>query len=290
MVKTPQSADQHHRPVYLDRGTHATPASGIPGHGFDPRVKLEDALHDLDMGAFSIAIRVIPDAAHRLKYLAEIKKYSDIILEYVKQKPIYAREGARAAHEMRDELLKATRLNLTMLGRKLSENEKQVGKTFEEFLNHYAKKLFNGQTFAELKTAAEQNRVYGEMIEAAGRGSKKWYWQPKWLLRGQKLAKGLVFMTWAFTVYHVATAKNKLETALRDGANLAGGVAGSEAGGAAGLWCGPAAPVCVPVLAFVGGALGAMGMDHLFDWLKSEPLRGPVNPFIYVPPPAPPSI
>ena len=44
-----------------------------------------------------------------------------------------------------------------------------------------------------------------------------------------------------------------------------GGIAGGVAGGAvAGLACGPGAPVCVTVGAFVGGALAAFGIDYFF--------------------------
>ncbi|MEL6711463.1 MAG: hypothetical protein AAFP10_08815 [Pseudomonadota bacterium] len=46
------------------------------------------------------------------------------------------------------------------------------------------------------------------------------------------------------------------------GAGIAGGVAG---GAIAGLTCGPGAPVCVTLSAFVGGTLAAIGIDS-FWW------------------------
>jgi len=44
-------------------------------------------------------------------------------------------------------------------------------------------------------------------------------------------------------------------------------LAGAAGGAAAGLICGPGAPACVTVGAFVGGTLGALGMDLTFDWI-----------------------
>lgn len=66
-------------------------------------------------------------------------------------------------------------------------------------------------------------------------------------------------------MYAVATADDKVTTSGRELAVTGAGVAGGFAGGAlAGLACGPGAPVCVTVGAFVGGALAAFGSDMLW--------------------------
>ena len=74
--------------------------------------------------------------------------------------------------------------------------------------------------------------------------------------------RSLVFLSIAISVYTVATADNKFDAAGKEivitGAGIAGGIAG---GALAGLACGPGAPVCVTVGAFVGGALAAFGVS-----------------------------
>ena len=75
--------------------------------------------------------------------------------------------------------------------------------------------------------------------------------------------RGALFLSVALSVYHVAASTNKTaafqkELAL-NGASIAGGIVG---GAVAGLACGPAAPVCVTVGAFVGGALAAFGASY----------------------------
>lgn len=69
----------------------------------------------------------------------------------------------------------------------------------------------------------------------------------------------------ALFVYQVASAQDKAGTAKRELVSTGAGVGGGILGGAvAGLACGPGAPVCVAVGAFVGGALAAFGVD--FFW------------------------
>ena len=63
----------------------------------------------------------------------------------------------------------------------------------------------------------------------------------------------------------MATADDKVDATKREltvtGAGIGGGIAG---GALAGLACGPGAPVCVVVGAFVGGALAAFGVDYFW--------------------------
>ncbi len=57
---------------------------------------------------------------------------------------------------------------------------------------------------------------------------------------------------------------DKLSASRREVVSTGAGVAGSVAAGAlAGLACGPGAPVCVTIGAFVGGALAAYGASFM---------------------------
>lgn len=75
--------------------------------------------------------------------------------------------------------------------------------------------------------------------------------------------RGVLFLAIALSAYHIATASNKAAAFRKElavnGASVAGGIAG---GALAGLACGPAAPVCVTVGAFVGGAFAAYAAGY----------------------------
>ena len=77
--------------------------------------------------------------------------------------------------------------------------------------------------------------------------------------------RGLIILSIALSIYTIATADNKASAAGKEliitGAAIGGGIG---AGAIAGLACGPGAPVCVGVGAFVGGALTAFGVS--FAW------------------------
>ena len=63
----------------------------------------------------------------------------------------------------------------------------------------------------------------------------------------------------------IATAEDEVAAAEEEAAVTGAGIAGGIAGGAlAGLSCGPGAPVCVGIGAFVGAALAASGVSLMF--------------------------
>ena len=75
----------------------------------------------------------------------------------------------------------------------------------------------------------------------------------------------MIFISIAISTYNLLTASNKGSAIKREIAVTSAGVAGSIAAGAlAGLACRPAAPVCVTVGAFVGGAMAAFGAGYIW--------------------------
>ncbi len=81
-----------------------------------------------------------------------------------------------------------------------------------------------------------------------------------------RAGRGLLLLSLGISVYTVATADDKAGAALHEGAVTGAGIAGGIAGGAlAGLACGPGAPVCVTIGAFVGGAAAALGVDFFWN-------------------------
>lgn len=81
-------------------------------------------------------------------------------------------------------------------------------------------------------------------------------------------AVGRVFLsTLAFAVYNVATAEDKPRQAAKEGATVAGGVAGGALAtvGVAAVVSNPAGWV-VGVMMFVGAAVGVAGTSSAFDY------------------------
>ena len=111
---------------------------------------------------------------------------------------------------------------------------------------------------------AQKNKVYAEVVKSAGRSNPK---VTATMRVASRAGRGLIVLSIGLSVYNIATSENPGETALREGVVTASGIGGGIAGGAlAGLACGPGAPVCVTVGAFVGGALAAFGVDYfVFD-------------------------
>jgi hypothetical protein len=133
----------------------------------------------------------------------------------------------------------------------------------EQLQAKYAARLF-GKEFGEL-AAAEQDAVFLEIVRAAGRPNPRFTAAASGL---GKVGKGLLIVSLAFAVYNVASSDRPGREAVKQGAGIGAGFLGSVAGGAAaGLACGPGAPVCVGVGALVGGVLFAVGADFTFDWL-----------------------
>jgi hypothetical protein len=223
----------------------------------------ETALDALQSEFVNFGQRFIKDERVRANYVDEAKKFSEEILDDFSHGRISAAEVARKANEMRNSLMDASRLNNSDIGRAISEAEKAAGKTLEELMEHYATKL-HGRPFAEL-TAAEQDSVFLQIVKAAGRPN------PKWTARAAlfgKVGRGLVIVSLAIAAYNISTSDRPGREAVKQGSTLGVGFLGSVAGGAAaGFVCGPGAPVCVAVGAFIGGLAFAVGADLTFDWL-----------------------
>lgn len=122
--------------------------------------------------------------------------------------------------------------------------------------------LFGKDANFHTLSAAQQNSVYAAIVDSAGKSNPR---VSSAFTRLGRAGRGLLFLSVGLSVYNVATADDKLEAAGHELAVTGGGIAGGVAGGAvAGLACGPGAPVCVTVGAFVGGALAAFGIDYFF--------------------------
>ncbi len=162
---------------------------------------------------------------------------------------------------MRNGLLDAARLKSSDLGRAAAELEKATGKTLEELLAKYSKQLYSRE-FAQL-SASEQDAVFVNIVRAAGRPNPRFTAIAEGL---GKAGKGLLVVSIAFSVYKIAESDRPVRETVKQTATIGGGFLGSLAGGAAaGMACGPGAPLCAGVGVFVGGLLFAFGVDFTFD-------------------------
>jgi hypothetical protein len=224
---------------------------------------LKAALTAFESTAVNFAARFIPDARVRANYVRQAEAASREIEAEVLSGAKTAEEGARKANEMRNALLETARLQSSDVGRAVAEAEKATGLGMEELQAKYAARLF-GKEFGEL-AAAEQDAVFLEIVRAAGRPNARFN---ALAARLGKAGKGLLVVSIAFAAYNVASSDRPGREAVKQGAGMGIGFLGSVGGGAAaGLVCGPGAPVCVGVGALVGGILFAVGSDYAFDWL-----------------------
>ena len=229
----------------------------------DDTAILHQALLDLESEAVNFAQRFIKDDTVRANYVARAKTYSEDILQRVKDGRLSPKAAAAEANEMRNGLLEAARLKSSDIGRAVAEAEKATGLTMEQLMAKYSNRLF--QREFDALTAAEKDAVFIEIARAAGRPN------PKFTGLASRLGKagiGLLVVSLAIGAYSVATSDRPGREAARQGTGLLAGFLGSVGGGAAaGLACGPGAPVCVAVGAFVGGLVFTVGADITFEWL-----------------------
>ena len=222
---------------------------------------LHDALHIFEVESINFATRFIHDSTVRAEYILTANRFSQDYLLRVQSRQISPYQAAKEVNHLRNELIKLARLRSSDIGRAAALKLKSSNKVLEELCEQYAKKVYN-RNFNQL-TTSQQNRVYKEIIKAAGRTRPSVNIKIKNLSR---LGRGLLVLTLGIAVYNVITAEDRLRAAANEGAVIGGGFAGGAAGGAlAGLACGPGAPVCVTLGVFIGGLIGGMGADVAFD-------------------------
>jgi len=230
-----------------------------PAKPTDPTLQL--TLDALRTEFTNFAQRFIQDKDVRADYMTKASQASDEILNVVKTGDATAAEGAAQANAMRNGLLEAGRLKSSDIGRAVAESEKASGLTMDALIAKYSDQLFHKE-FSTLGTA-EQDAVFLKIIEKAGQPNPKWN---RVAMQLGEAGKGLIIISIALSVYSVATSDRPGREAVKQGTGAGMGFLGSLAGGAAaGLVCGPGAPICVGVGAFVGGLVFVVGSDFAFD-------------------------
>ncbi len=218
----------------------------------------ENAIRALEAEIANIGTHLTIDASARQAYARQIRAMSNELRMMAQTGRITWLQAAEQASEARNLIMKVIRTRSTPVGLSIAQKIKQQGKTLNEIVAIKSQKLYGASVSFDNLTAQQQNKVYLEVVKSAGKS------RPEVTSAMKKLShagRGLILLSIALSVYTVATAENKFDAAGKEIAITGAGIGGGIAGGAlAGFACGPGAPVCVTVGAFVGGALAAFGV------------------------------
>jgi hypothetical protein len=168
-------------------------------------------------------------------------------------------EAAQQARLTRNATMEIMRGQSSAIGRAVAEKLKAEGKTLNELVARYTLKRFGTSAQFDALSAADRDLVFADIVQAAARANPQ---VSARMLILSRAGRGLILLSVAISIYNVYTAKDHVAAAGKEVAVTGGGILGGMAGGAlAGLACGPGAPVCVTIGAFVGGAIVAIGID-----------------------------
>ncbi len=222
----------------------------------------ENAIQALEAEVANIGAHLIIDSSARQSYSKKIKAMANELRVQASSGRISWTDAANTANETRNTIMEITRQKSTPVGKALAHSIKQQGITLNEIIAKKVIKLHGPKMSFHDLTQQQQNAIYSEVVTSAGKSNPT---INTTLKKVSYAGRSLIFLSVALSVYTVATADNKLEAAGKEvaltGTSIAGGIAG---GAVAGLACGPGAPVCVTVGAFIGGALAAFGIG--FAW------------------------
>lgn len=202
------------------------------------------------------------DDVVRRQYNVQAERYVQDLRTRVTRGQLTWRAAAEDARNTRDAIMQSMRRTTTPVLRALAEQKKPTSPTLNELVAKYTIEKFGPNANFNKLTKAERNVVYAEVVAASARPSTK---VNAYLRRASRLGRGLIVVSVAVSAYNVATADDKTAAAGYEAASAGAGLAGSVAGGAvAGLFCGPGAPVCVTIGAFVGGAVFVLGLERVW--------------------------
>jgi len=243
-------------------GSDSTPEhSGMTEERSDQDI-FEQAIRALETEIANIGTHATVDGQARQAYAQQIQRMADELRTEARSGSITWKQAAEQAEEARNLIMDMIRGRSTPVGRALAQQIKSEGKTLNELIGRKTQQLFGrGANFQSL-THSQQQAVYGAIVESAGKSNPK---VSTTMRRLSNAGKGLIVLSLGLSIYRIAIAEDKTDAAAQEAAITGAGIGGGMAGGAiAGLACGPGAPVCVRVGAFVGGALAAFGVS--FFW------------------------
>ena len=223
----------------------------------DDDQRLRDALRQLEVQTTSFGLRCIKDASVRREYQRGAIAVRDEILAAVRSGRMTAAEGAARASELRNAVMELARLRTSDLGLAFAKDMKPGGLDLGQLTERYALDRFKRS--ASQLTNAERATVMEMIIESAGRTNAD---VNRAMVLAGRAGRGLILVSVGIAIYNISTSDDPGRAAVREGTVAGAGLLGSLAGGAAaGLVCGPGAPVCSAIGVAIGGFLFAFGTD-----------------------------
>jgi hypothetical protein len=219
----------------------------------------DKAMEQLRGQALNVAAHLSVDPSVRLSYGRNIDAMSLDLRMRVRVGEITWRQAAEQANVLRNELLQLARGQSTPVGKAMAESMKRKGLTLNAVIAKYTLELFGKEAdFPRLKPE-QKNAVYAKVVERSGASN------PRTNLLMSRLSiagRALWVLSISLAAYNIAVSEDKVKAIKQEGALASVSIVGGIAGGAiAGLMCGPGAPVCVGVGAFVGGVLAVYGLQ-----------------------------
>ncbi len=264
ICRAPVGSDHNIKIANIGISSHS--ASSNPGpqslETYQDQQAFESAMQALEASVLNIGAHAHVDSGVRLLYSSRIKELSNDLRAAAMRGDKTWKQAATEANLVRNNVMESLRGKSTPLGRALAESLKREGKTLNTLVAEKTAQLFGpGANFSNL-TDHQKNQVYAKVVDSAGKSRPS---VNKAMRITSRAGRSLIVLSLAISVYTVATAEDKVDAAAQEASVAGAGVAGGIAGGAlAGLACGPGAPVCVSVGAFVGGALAAFGVDYFW--------------------------
>ncbi|WP_144635582.1 hypothetical protein [Bordetella genomosp. 13] len=226
------------------------------------RSAFDSAIQALKVEVANVGSHLSLDASARLAYTRQILAMSNELQFEVMSGRLTWAQAAQQAQEARNTIMQIIRGRSTPVGLAIAQSLKKEGVTLNQLVAAKTIKLHGPTARFDNLTLSQQNAVYGEIVKSAGRSNPQ---VTQTISRLSRAGRGLIVISIALSAYNIATADDKVSATGREVAVTGAGIGGGIAGGAlAGLACGPGAPVCVTVGAFVGGALAAFGIDMLW--------------------------
>jgi hypothetical protein len=228
----------------------------------DDWARFEDAITILQAELANVGAHGEIDAATRAAYDRQVRAMSDELRSKAQAGKVTWKQAATEANAVRNTVMENMRWRSTPVGRAYAQSLKSTGKTLNEMIAKKTVELFGKTADFNALSPVQKNQVYAAVVDSAGQSRPRVTRQMRNVSRA---ARGLIALSLAVSVYTIATADDKVAAAKEEAAVTGAGIAGGIAGGAlAGLACGPGAPVCVGIGAFVGGALAAFGVGLMF--------------------------
>ena len=245
----------------IDGGTLARTATPSPSDGSSTgdRAVFESVIQSLEAQIASVGAHAAVEGESRRIYQRQIREFAEELRQQASSGKISWAEAAAKARDVREAVMSTRRGAGTAVGRAFAEQLKREGPTLNGLIARKVQELYGAAANFNRLTGPQQDAVYAAVVKAAGKSNVR----VNAIMRTVgRAGRGLIVVSIGISIYEVATAEDKLSAAGRETAVTGAGILGGVGGGAlAGLACGPGAPVCVTVGAFVGGAVAAFGVD-----------------------------